>query len=116
MALGDAYREAIVTADGRHLVAEVLAVEPVADVAVLGAPDDQARPDLAHAFEAFCQSIKPVPPAPLWLVRQMVPPSLCSQLDAVLPSGRWSPGEVWAERERERMEASRTPTEVGEGE
>jgi S1-C subfamily serine protease len=46
---------------GRSVKAQVYAVEPVADVAVLGAPDDQAHADVAEAFEACLESIKPVP-------------------------------------------------------
>lgn len=60
MALGDDYREDIVTADGRTLTVSPLAVEPVCDLAVLGAPDDQAFPEAAEAFETFCGATAPV--------------------------------------------------------
>src|SRR5215813_1467096 len=60
MALGDYYTERIRTATGQNLIVQVRAVEPVADVAVLGALEDQGSPD-AEAFEAFCATIKPVP-------------------------------------------------------
>jgi S1-C subfamily serine protease len=61
MALGDASFEEVVTRDGRTITAVVLAVEPVADIAVLGAPDNQMRPKEADAFKAAVESIAPVP-------------------------------------------------------
>jgi S1-C subfamily serine protease len=62
MALGpDDYREEILAADGRRFTVTPYAVEPVSDVAVLGAVDGQRSPELADAFEDFCAKTKPVP-------------------------------------------------------
>jgi S1-C subfamily serine protease len=52
--------EPVITADGRKIVAAPLAVEPVADLAVLGAMDDQAFSREAAAFAAFCDATPPV--------------------------------------------------------
>jgi hypothetical protein len=61
MALGDYYREPIVTADGQELVVAPLAVEPVSDLAVLGAMDEQEFRHEVDAFKAFCETTPPVP-------------------------------------------------------
>ena len=58
--LGGCLPEPIITADGRKIVAAPLAVEPVADLAVLGAMDHQAFSSEAAAFEAFCEATPPV--------------------------------------------------------
>jgi S1-C subfamily serine protease len=60
MMLGGCLPEPIITADGRQVVAVPLAVEPVADLAVLGAMDDQAFAEEAAAFTAFCEATVPV--------------------------------------------------------
>jgi hypothetical protein len=60
MALGDYSREEIVSADGRSLTVQPLAVEPVSDLAVLGALDGQVFPEAADAFEDFCDTTEPV--------------------------------------------------------
>jgi hypothetical protein len=59
MVLGDDYLERVQTADGEELLLAVLAVEPVADVAVLGAPDNQRLLDQAIAFDEFTARTKP---------------------------------------------------------
>jgi Trypsin-like peptidase domain len=41
---------------GRRLLVYPLAVEPVADLAVLGAPDGQWMPEACAAFEQFCET------------------------------------------------------------
>jgi S1-C subfamily serine protease len=58
--LGGCLPEPIITADGRKILAVPLAVEPVADLAVLGAMDDQAFSKEAAAFAAFCDATPPV--------------------------------------------------------
>jgi len=45
-----------IEAGGRKLMAYPLAVEPVADLAILGSPDGQWVPDEAEAFEQFCEA------------------------------------------------------------
>jgi len=57
--VGDYFIEEISTSKGRLKVAP-LAVEPVADIAVLGALDDQEFAEEASDFEAFCERTKPV--------------------------------------------------------
>jgi hypothetical protein len=56
MALGDQKLEAIETRDGQKLIVDVLALEPVADIAVLGAVDGQALPPEAEAYEEWCEA------------------------------------------------------------
>jgi hypothetical protein len=63
MALRDWYVETVKTASDVSLLTEVYAVEPVADIAVLGAPDSQAMSDENEAFEEFAERTQPVP---LW--------------------------------------------------
>jgi len=63
MALGDYYVEDV-KANRRVLKIQPLAVEPVADIAILGALDGQASEEFsaaAEAFEDFCKSTAPVP-------------------------------------------------------
>jgi hypothetical protein len=59
MVLGDDYLEKVQTADGEELLLAVLAVESVADMAVLGAPDNQRHLDRAIAFDEFTARTKP---------------------------------------------------------
>jgi S1-C subfamily serine protease len=61
MALGDDHLEPIQTAGGQSLLLSVLAVEPVADIAVLGPPDDQRLPEQALSFDRFAVETEPVP-------------------------------------------------------
>jgi hypothetical protein len=60
MTLGGRLPEPTITADGRRILAAPLAVEPVADLAVLGAMDDQAFSKEAAAFAAFCDATPPI--------------------------------------------------------
>jgi S1-C subfamily serine protease len=64
MALGDFCLEPVETAGGRTFLASVVAVEPVADVAVLGPADGQCGETLADAqmaFDAFTEDVDGVP-------------------------------------------------------
>ena len=62
MALGDFYVEDIETAAGEKLNVRPLAVEAVADIAVLGALDDKSfPPHMVKPFDRFCEKTKPVP-------------------------------------------------------
>jgi hypothetical protein len=61
MVLGDWYVERVETATGVTMLAQVYAVEPVADIAVLGGPDGQELFDDAEAFETFTEATRPVP-------------------------------------------------------
>jgi S1-C subfamily serine protease len=56
MALGDHYLIKIIAANGNQLTGEVVAVEPVSDIALIGMPDDQVFPDKASQFERFAES------------------------------------------------------------
>jgi S1-C subfamily serine protease len=58
--LGDPCFQQIETFDGRKLVADVLAIERVADVALLAAPDGQQLFDECNAFEEWAEATKPV--------------------------------------------------------
>jgi hypothetical protein len=61
MVLSD-YYENVETADGISLVLKVVAVEPVADIAVLESPDCQERSEAeVEAFEQFVTRTRPVP-------------------------------------------------------
>jgi hypothetical protein len=60
MILGDYFIEDIETRRGDRLKVKPLAVEPVADIAVLGCLDAQEFPNEARAFEQYCESTKPV--------------------------------------------------------
>ena len=51
----------IETNDGSQLLVETFAVEPVADIAVLGCVDYQDIPDWAEKFETFCENTTPLP-------------------------------------------------------
>src|SRR5438093_7461648 len=50
---GEEWREKLEDGRGHALMAAVLAVESVADIAILGAVDEQGAPEQARAFEAF---------------------------------------------------------------
>ncbi len=54
------FYEPVETADGSKFLVEPLAVEPVSDFAVFGAPDDQACSEEFDKFEAFCDATRPV--------------------------------------------------------
>lgn len=60
MALGDHALEAVRTASGDAFRAEVVAVEPVADIAVLAQPDDQVFVTDSDAFAGWYESTQPV--------------------------------------------------------
>jgi hypothetical protein len=60
MALMDTFAHNIHTRHG-ILQASPIAVEPVADIAVLGALDDEGFPDEAIAFQDWCDAGLPVP-------------------------------------------------------
>jgi len=92
MALGDYYIEEIVVADGRRLMASPLAVEPVSDLAELGAVDSQELGEEADAFEDFCSNTKPVRLATDELVHGCPSPLTCSRATRGHPSARHSVG------------------------
>lgn len=60
MVLGDYFVEAIELNNGRQILAQVYAVEPVADIGVLGMPDDQAFFKEAKTYEESVGLIEPV--------------------------------------------------------
>jgi hypothetical protein len=59
MALGDYFIEEIQTNKGKLKVTP-LAVEPIADIAVLGALDDQEFLEEVKKIHRFCEEIKPI--------------------------------------------------------
>jgi len=50
----------IETNDGSRFLVQTYAVEVVADIAVLGCPDDQEVSEAAEAFEIFCENTSPL--------------------------------------------------------
>ena len=56
MPLGDHFLVTIIVADGSRLKGEVVAVEPVSDIAVIASPDGQTFPREANAFDEFVDS------------------------------------------------------------
>lgn len=63
MALGDYFHEDVEIA-GRRLTASVYAAEPVSDIAVLGAPDDQALPEARRLSRSTCVPSRQLRSAP----------------------------------------------------
>jgi S1-C subfamily serine protease len=61
MALGDYFIETIRTRDGRTVKGSVDAAEPVADIAVIGAPDNQSLPEEWSEFLDFAENTEGVP-------------------------------------------------------
>ena len=61
MALGEWFIETIQTSDGKQHKVSPCAVEPVTDIAVLEAVDDQAMYEACCAFKEFCEATEPVP-------------------------------------------------------
>jgi Trypsin-like peptidase domain len=60
MVLGDPYVASVEPKVGASFKLSVYAVDPVADIAVLGGPDNQIFSDYADAFESFCEATAPV--------------------------------------------------------
>src|SRR5438067_1216701 len=81
MAVGNWYIENIRTATHGELKVRPLSVEPVRDIAALGALDDQEAPDCFALFEAWCEATAPVP----------------LRLDK-LPASEWFPVFVYTHR------------------
>lgn len=61
MALGEHYLEPVLTSVGSRFNLEPAAADPIADIAVLVAPDNQQFGDDCEAFEAWIDSVDPVP-------------------------------------------------------
>jgi hypothetical protein len=90
MALGDheAFVEEI-EAGGHRLRIRPLAVEPVLDIAVLGALDDQAYSGDAQAFEVFCNSTPSV-----HIRTTESPPFASFPVHILAHTGRWITGQA----------------------
>jgi hypothetical protein len=61
---GDYFFETICTSNGVTHTVQTMAVEPMSDLAILGAPDGHASEKIgqaADAFRAWCATIRPVP-------------------------------------------------------
>jgi V8-like Glu-specific endopeptidase len=61
MTQGDHYIEEIKTKDGAVLKVAPIAIEPLSDIAALGALDEQEFSDDVETFEAFCEQTKGIP-------------------------------------------------------
>jgi hypothetical protein len=70
----------------RTVWTECLYVDPIADLAVPGSPDNQVLIDEAEAYEAFVDGVTPLPIADLPLTREPV------KLNPVFFSGKKMPG------------------------
>ena len=74
---------------GRRLLVYPLAVEPVADLAVLGAPDGQRMPKECEAFERFCEATAAIDLATAeYPFNEPVPAHVLAH------TGRWISGHV----------------------
>ena len=58
MALDVPFLVEIITADRSRLRGQVVAVEPVADIAVIGSPDNQTFYEESDAFDLFAESVR----------------------------------------------------------
>ena len=61
---GDTFLEWVVTKSGKRFRATPIAMDPVSDIAVLGAPDNQVFGEDAEAFDEWMEATAPVPLAP----------------------------------------------------
>jgi len=105
MVLGDYYLEKV-QAGNTGLTLTPFAVEPVSDIALLGAPDEQVFPDEVEAFEEFCANTQPVP-----LFTGFIKPRKPMPVRILGHDRRWIDGSVglfyehssslWIEGERE---------------
>ena len=84
----------MITADGQRLTGQVVAVEPVSDIAVIASPDNQTFPKEAEAFDLFAQSVNPLP-----LSSKEFPFGQPFQIHILTHTGDWLSGEAsqWAE-------------------
>jgi S1-C subfamily serine protease len=89
MALGDFFFETIKTRDGRTLKGSLHAAEPVADIAVIGAPDDQALPADCFAYLDFTETTEAVP-----LFRRALRPAQSLAVQVLTHKGQWVVGTV----------------------
>lgn len=60
MMMNDINPERIITASGTEIKVNILAVEPVSDIAVLGNIDAQEFPEEAEKFNTFCKNTKKI--------------------------------------------------------
>jgi S1-C subfamily serine protease len=62
MVLNDnTFLTSITTKSGQRLLVSPVAADPLSDIAVLGAPDNQEFSDEADTFEEWCEKTEPVP-------------------------------------------------------
>jgi len=54
------YSELVETRGGERFMLTPVAREAIADIAVLGCPDDEKFPDLVEAFETWCEATPPI--------------------------------------------------------
>jgi hypothetical protein len=107
---GDYYLEKV-QAGNTCLKLTLLAVEPVSDIALLGAPDEQVFPDEVEALEEFSANTQAVP-----LFTGSIKPRKPMSVRILGHDGRWIDGSVglfnehssslWIEGEREILGGS----------
>lgn len=89
MILGDYIIEEVETRCGERIKVTPLAVEPVADIAVLGCLDAQEFPDEAKAFGEYCKVTSPFP-----LARRRIPCGKPVAIRVLNADGKWTDGEA----------------------
>jgi S1-C subfamily serine protease len=89
MALGDYHFEPVETADGRKFLASVEAVEPVADIAVLGPIDGQVLSEECDAFDQFADAVEG-----LTLLTRARAPDTPIPVQVLTHKGEWIRGTV----------------------
>src|SRR5689334_15396588 len=88
-AWGATFAEPVQTQDGVIILTRPIAVEPCADIAVLGAHDHPDCEKHFEAFETFCQKTKPLP-----LARHPIKPRKKIPVRILGRDGRWIKGEA----------------------
>ncbi len=89
MALGDLLIESIRTKSGKRLRVTPVAVDPVSDIAVLGALDDQVFLDDVCAFKEWAEAIGPVP-----IADEVLPPGRSLETHILTHDKGWVESEV----------------------
>ena len=89
MALGDHFIEKITTKSGARFGVMPIAVDPVSDIAVLSALDNQEFGEDVESLEQWCETTKPVP-----LLTKTPPPWKSISVRVLSHRGNWIKGKV----------------------
>ena len=85
----DDYRETVQIRSGEKVETSVVCLEPIADIAFLGCPDDQRSWDEAEAFESLIGAIRP-----LRIYEKELPIRRPMRVHILTHTGRWVEGTV----------------------